>query len=60
MKVIASPAAVAQDSAVIGSVAELALQDLFGVEQKLSAYHGKIVVLNFWATWCVPVPSGNA
>jgi thiol-disulfide isomerase/thioredoxin len=42
-----------QQSAV-GADAELALKDLFGVEQKLSAYRGKIVVLNFWATWCIP------
>jgi hypothetical protein len=41
-------------ASVIGSEAELALKDLFGVEQKLSAYRGKIVVLNFWATWCIP------
>jgi thiol-disulfide isomerase/thioredoxin len=33
---------------------ELTLKDLTGVEQKLSASRGKIVVLNFWATWCVP------
>ncbi len=39
---------------VIGTGAELALKDLFGVEQRLSAYHGRIVVLNFWATYCVP------
>jgi thiol-disulfide isomerase/thioredoxin len=39
---------------VIGTEAELALKDLFGVEQRLSAYRGRIVVLNFWATYCVP------
>jgi thiol-disulfide isomerase/thioredoxin len=33
---------------------ELSLKDLTGVEQKLSSSQGKIVVLNFWATWCVP------
>jgi thiol-disulfide isomerase/thioredoxin len=38
----------------IGTQAELVLKDLFGVEQKLSAYRGRIVVLNFWATYCVP------
>lgn len=25
-----------------------------GVSQDLSAYKGKIIVLNFWATWCPP------
>ena len=33
---------------------ELVLRDSAGAEQKLSAYRGKIVVLNYWATWCVP------
>ena len=44
----------AEEPSLIGKEAELALKDLFGVEQKLSAYRGKIVVLNFWATWCIP------
>src|SRR5205085_2555439 len=39
---------------VIGTEAELALKDLFGVEQRLSTFRGRIVVLNFWATYCVP------
>ncbi|MFY9608880.1 MAG: TlpA disulfide reductase family protein [Blastocatellia bacterium] len=39
---------------VTGTEAELALKDLFGVEQRLSGYRGRIVVLNFWATYCVP------
>lgn len=44
----------AQESAAIGTQPDLTLKDLFGVEQKLSAYRGKVVVLNFWATWCIP------
>jgi thiol-disulfide isomerase/thioredoxin len=44
----------APQTAALGTDPELTLEDLFGVEQKLSAYHGKIVVLNFWATWCIP------
>jgi thiol-disulfide isomerase/thioredoxin len=39
---------------VIGTEAELVLKDLFGVEQRLSAYRGRVVVLNFWATYCAP------
>lgn len=38
----------------IGREVELKLKDLFGVEQSLSGYKGRIVVLNFWATFCVP------
>jgi thiol-disulfide isomerase/thioredoxin len=32
----------------------LNLKDLAGINQRLSSYKGRIVVLNFWATWCVP------
>lgn len=34
--------------------AVLALKDLTGAEQSLASYKGRFVVLNFWATWCVP------
>jgi thiol-disulfide isomerase/thioredoxin len=34
--------------------ATLELQDLSGQPQSLSHLKGNIVVLNFWATWCVP------
>src|SRR5687767_10026949 len=44
----------AQEAGAIGTQPDLTLKDLFGVEQKLSAYRGKVVVLNFWATWCIP------
>jgi peroxiredoxin len=30
------------------------LTDLEGKSQSLSQYRGKIVLLNFWATWCKP------
>jgi thiol-disulfide isomerase/thioredoxin len=36
------------------SAPKLSLKDLKGEPQKLSALRGKIVVLNFWATWCEP------
>ncbi len=36
------------------AVPELALKDLAGHNQKLSALRGQIVVLSFWATWCTP------
>lgn len=33
---------------------DLELHDLKGAPHKLADYRGKPVVLNFWATWCVP------
>jgi len=30
------------------------LPDLDGKEHSLADWHGKIIVLNFWATWCPP------
>jgi len=33
---------------------EIALKNLQGQEVKLSDLRGKIVLLNFWATWCKP------
>jgi thiol-disulfide isomerase/thioredoxin len=55
---VLAPAVAEQELAssanLIGSEVPLALKDLFGVEQSLSAYRGRIVVLNFWATYCLP------
>jgi len=40
---------------LLGSPApEIALKDLQGQEVRLSDLHGKVVLLNFWATWCKP------
>lgn len=33
---------------------EFTLKDLKGNEISLSNYSGKVVFLNFWATWCAP------
>ena len=29
-------------------------EDFLGKEVDLKDYHGKLVIINFWATWCVP------
>ena len=40
---------------VVGKTApDFSLPDLQGKTQRLSDYHGKVVLLNFWATWCKP------
>ncbi|MBC7933136.1 MAG: TlpA family protein disulfide reductase [Rubrivivax sp.] len=54
LEVIAASQAEREAASVVGSEVELALKDLFGTEQRLSALKGRIVVLNFWATYCVP------
>jgi thiol-disulfide isomerase/thioredoxin len=37
-----------------GATPPLALRDLEGKVHRLADYRGKVVVLNFWATWCDP------
>lgn len=39
---------------LVGQQIDLTLKDLSGVDQNLSALKGRIVVLNFWATYCIP------
>ncbi|OFZ96889.1 MAG: hypothetical protein A3H35_00865 [Betaproteobacteria bacterium RIFCSPLOWO2_02_FULL_62_17] len=42
------------DAAVIANLWTLPLQDLEGKSQPLTRWKGKILVVNFWATWCEP------
>ncbi len=42
-------AAVAQNSGP-----DLSLKDIKGRQLRLSDYRGKVVLINFWATWCPP------
>jgi len=36
------------------SMPELTLKDLDGKDVSLSEYKGKVILVNFWATWCDP------
>ncbi len=43
------------DSVMVPKAApDFALQDVDGTVHHLSDYRGKVVMLNFWATWCPP------
>ena len=37
-----------------GATPALQLQDVDGKLHRLADYRGKVVLLNFWATWCAP------
>jgi peroxiredoxin len=37
-----------------GPTPALSLPDLDGKQHTLDAYRGKVVLINFWATWCEP------
>ncbi|HYC00548.1 MAG TPA: TlpA disulfide reductase family protein [Candidatus Limnocylindrales bacterium] len=39
---------------VAGKVVDLALSDLSGATQSLAALRGRILIVNFWATYCAP------
>jgi peroxiredoxin len=45
----------AEDSGTVGSPAPaFELKDLDGKTVRLADFHGKVAVVNFWATWCPP------
>lgn len=56
--VIMSPAVVEPTSLAVQQddtpAPDFVLEDLNGQQIRLSDYKGKVVVLNFWATWCPP------
>ena len=44
----------ANDGAPLREVPDFTRPDLAGDQITLSSYRGKLVLLNFWATWCAP------
>ena len=44
------------DAAMVGRPAPLhyTLKDMHGVDVKLESFKGKVILVNFWATWCPP------
>ena len=44
----------ASDSLLHKQAPEIVLRNLNGKRVDLHAYRGKVVLLNFWATWCAP------
>jgi cytochrome c biogenesis protein CcmG, thiol:disulfide interchange protein DsbE len=45
-----------EDAAAAGKPAKLdfKLKDMHGVDVRLDSFKGKVILINFWATWCGP------
>ena len=54
LEVLEASLAQREAASLVGQQIDLMLKDLSGVDQNLSALKGRIVVLNFWATYCIP------
>lgn len=49
-----APAPGPVNAAAATALGQLALPDPAGKEQRLDQWRGKVLVVNFWATWCAP------
>jgi thiol-disulfide isomerase/thioredoxin len=54
LAVLAPSVAEREAAKLAGQQIDLTLKDLSGVDQSLAALKGRIVILNFWATYCIP------
>lgn len=54
LTVLAPSLAEREAAKVVGQTVELQLTDLSGSQQSLGSLKGRIVILNFWATYCIP------
>lgn len=48
------PAPEAEAQAEAQAAPDFAVKDLAGADLSLAGYKGKVLVINFWATWCPP------
>jgi peroxiredoxin len=54
VRVLAPSLAEREAAKLVRQTVDLTLKDLSGVEQSLQSLKGRIVVVNFWATYCIP------
>ena len=54
LEVLAPSLAEREAASAVGREADLTLKDPFGTPQGLGSLRGRIVILNFWATYCIP------
>ena len=54
LEILTSSLAEREAAKLIGQQVDLSLKDLSGAEQSIGSLRGRVVVLNFWATYCIP------